>query len=592
MKRTIFLCLAALLLAALFAGCDVGAERAELLTGLYEATSCRENGEDAGLEGEYILLDNDGDGVIFFGGVEYDFEWELDGSSFTFTDEDGDEFDGRYFDGVIEGEYYGYEWVFSLEGLEDVLLPGFYQAIYCADDEAEYWCDEDRLELEADGDGYLVFEGEEFRLDWELDGDRFSFDADDADFEGTYYREGSVTVDGVDYDAPYIEGVLIGEYDYIYVLDAASVKPEISLGLYEAVSCTEGADSYLCDEDWILLGADGEGTFTFEGVDYAMEWTLEGSEFSFIDELDNGFEGYYFNGSIEGCYADTYDYIFEAAEDDAGLQRPVPTGDFEPVSGRIGGHRVSLLGAEHFEDSDGEEAVRFYYEFTNGGDGTISPSQCLWETAMQDGDELELTYADYEDYAPEDGNEYLGLRPGATIRCVSEFNYEPTGGAVVFLLQDWGQEETVEASFDPARLPGPPSDELEYTPEPNPTTTAAASGTIADGYFVIEDMELTTGWDGEELVRIYCSFTNQGDEAESFFWDVEDWAIQDGVALKDGYAAEDLDEDWNWFTDIEPGETILCAMVYELRSDNPVIFELHDYESLGEARVAKVFEID
>ncbi len=595
MRKSCALLLAVLLLLSLLAGCEQEEPRADILSGTYVVTACEQNGEDAGLDGEYILLDNDGDGRIYFGGVEYKFDWELDGSAFRFVDEDGDEFEGRYYSGVIQGSYYGYDWVFELDGVVSPVTAGIYQAVYCADAESEYWCDEDRLELETDGSGYLVFEGEEYSLRWTLDNGEFTFDAEDADFVGSYHPEGGITVDGVEYAEPYVEGVLVEEYDYIFVLDAASVKPAVEPGLYEAVSCTQGASSYFCDEDWILIGSDGQGTFAYEGEELAMDWSLDGSEFSFIDENGNSFEGYYYSGTIEGCYGDTYDYIFEAAQGSAAAQRPLPTGDFEPISGRVGGHRVTILGAEHFEDWDGEEAVRFYYEFTNGSEETLSAGYDIMTTAVQGGQELEYTFADYENESPEEYNDYLDVRPGVTIRCVAEFNYEPSDGALVFLLQDWAEDETLEAVFDPANLPGRPSEDFSITPVTELSTDLPDEASIASGYYVIEDMELTEGWEGESLIRVYCYYDNNGSEDNSFFMDIDYRAMQDGVELLQGSAEDAVDEDWNYTEDIAPGDSIRCALVYELRSDSPVIFEVSGYGYDADSRapvMAKVFEVD
>lgn len=595
MKRIFTLLLALAMLLMLMTGCEGEKPRSDILSGTYAVTSCEQNGEDAGLDGEYILIDNDGDGRICFGGVEYDFTWSLDGSAFSFEDEDGDEFSGRYHSGVIEGEYYGYDWVFELEGAASSLKAGLYQAVYCADAEEEYWCDDDRLELEEDGDGWLVFEGDEYRLDWTLEGDSFRFEAGDAGFEGSYYPDGGVTVDGVDYYEPYIEGVFNDEYDYIFVLDAASVKPEILPGLYEAVSCTQGSNSYVCEGDQILIGADGRGSLTYEGEELDIEWTLTGSEFSFEDEDGNLFEGWYYDGVIEGCYGDTYDYVFEAAEGSGAAQRPLPAGEFEVVSGRVEGHKVSILGAEHFEDWDGEEGIRFYYDFTNGSEETLSAGYDILATAVQDGVELESTFANYDNEAPEEYNDYLDIRPGVTIRCVAEFNYEPSDGAVVFMLQSWGEEEILEAVFDPARLPGRPAESLELTPVTDPITDFPSEGEIEDGYFIIENMERTEDWEGEELIRVWCRYENNGSEDNSFFMDIDYRAMQDGVELQDGYASDEVDEDWNYSEDIEPGDTIRCSLVYELRSDSPVEFEIqgYDYDENSErTTLAKIFTLD
>lgn len=76
------------------------------LAGDYYATACLYEGEDVGADEDYLHLEADGTGYIWYVDDLYEFEWELDGGSFYFIDESGDEFYGVYNDGVIEGEYF------------------------------------------------------------------------------------------------------------------------------------------------------------------------------------------------------------------------------------------------------------------------------------------------------------------------------------------------------------------------------------------------------------------------------------------------------------------------------------------------------
>jgi len=88
--------------------------------------------------------------------------------------------------------------------------PGKYLAVSCVIDGEEYPCDQDWLEIEEGGSGALVFEGDEYSMDWTLSGSTFSFeDKDGSTFEGTY-------ADGV------IEGVLDGQMEYTFELEGGA----------------------------------------------------------------------------------------------------------------------------------------------------------------------------------------------------------------------------------------------------------------------------------------------------------------------------------------------------------------------------------
>ena len=86
------------------------------IAGVYNATSCMIDGEEYPCDGEYVKLNSDGTGTVMFMDTEYDIDWVLSGSDFSFTDSDGDEFTGTYTDGVLEGNYAGIDYVFDING--------------------------------------------------------------------------------------------------------------------------------------------------------------------------------------------------------------------------------------------------------------------------------------------------------------------------------------------------------------------------------------------------------------------------------------------------------------------------------------------
>ena len=87
------------------------------IAGDYPATACYHDGREVGVDDELLHLNSDGTGYFILLEKEYPLEWELDGEDFYFLDKGGDEFNGTYRDGVIEGDYYGsYSYVFTREG--------------------------------------------------------------------------------------------------------------------------------------------------------------------------------------------------------------------------------------------------------------------------------------------------------------------------------------------------------------------------------------------------------------------------------------------------------------------------------------------
>ncbi len=92
-------------------------EPPQVESGRYGATECTDaDGTTAYyLDGEYLTLEDDGRGTLYYGGMEYDISWTYEGGIFRFEDSDGDRFEGSCTDGTIEGLYGGvYRYVFCL----------------------------------------------------------------------------------------------------------------------------------------------------------------------------------------------------------------------------------------------------------------------------------------------------------------------------------------------------------------------------------------------------------------------------------------------------------------------------------------------
>ena len=82
--------------------------------GYYYATACYLDGEDVGVDDEYLYLDDDGTGYFVLLENVYNLEWTLDGVDFYLIDDSGDEFIGTLSGGVIEGDYFGgYSYTFE-----------------------------------------------------------------------------------------------------------------------------------------------------------------------------------------------------------------------------------------------------------------------------------------------------------------------------------------------------------------------------------------------------------------------------------------------------------------------------------------------
>lgn len=253
---------------------------------------------------------------------------------------------------------------------------------------------------------------------------------------------------------------------------------------------------------------------------------------------------------------------------------------FQPVTGEWEEYAITIAGAEAFVDSDGKDAIRVYYDFTNNSQETTNAYAELAFAVEQDGYETETTYADYDNQVEEDENGSLNIRPGVSIRCVEEYFMKVDGGLLTFAVSNfWNEEERIEVQFDPKNLPGVPDYELTMLTVEDPQWIVGCpnEGLYDEMFYVVmEGIEVVDGNDGDPVLRVYYEFTNNSEEAANMWFSADPIVYQDGVELCDGFPAETVMEDGNYIEDIEPGETIRTSYCYKLKSSNPVEIELAD----------------
>ena len=250
------------------------------------------------------------------------------------------------------------------------------------------------------------------------------------------------------------------------------------------------------------------------------------------------------------------------------------------ASGVIGDYTVSFVGAEQITDYEGNPALRVYYDFTNNSSETTTALGDLGIEFRQDGYELISTFANDSFEIPEYGNEYRYIRPGVTIRCAAEYIIKEDGGDVEIRMYDyWNESTSVTVSYDLQNLPGRPAKDLQIVPVSDPQWIAEwpSEGTYSDDYYVsIASTELTSDDSGNDLLRVYFNFTNNSSEAISPWYALYIQLYQDGIALDTGFAEVSVEEDDNYYADVEPGASILASVCYELSSSSPVEVEISE----------------
>lgn len=277
---------------------------------------------------------------------------------------------------------------------------------------------------------------------------------------------------------------------------------------------------------------------------------------------------------------------------------------------QFGNAKIKIVGAEFFKDDWDEDMLRIYLDYTNTGDSACGQqSDALWfMSATQDGEELRRDYLAPDDECdiPEDLVYDCPTQPGCTSRQTILFPCNPDGGLIeiscYLMIGSWVFEDDKVDCFnftiDPKNMMGVPEPlEMPAIMEPTYVAGLPTSGSI--DYPIpcdvsIDGCELTKGGDGEDVLRVKLTVTNNGEEADtplSLTDGIE--AYQDGLALhwyNQWNMAEEVDGDVAYEENLEPGETVQCSALFELRNDHPVEIAC---ESLNfETRLGTSFDIE
>lgn len=285
----------------------IGAGEDADIPNTYRAISCRMDGESVTCSGDELVLAPDGTGTATCDGETKDMIWCFDEGSFCVY---GDGFvmeDGELTDGEIRGTVFGAEYVFSCNA--PTIELGVYAATECSepeDEDDQFFLDGEYLQLDGDGTGVFNFIGQDYKIDWTLDGDRFSFVDEDGDvFDGTYS-------DGV------IEGVYGGWYRYVFEFGAEpTVTDRVAVGQYGATICTDPEDysvEYYLDGEYLYINSDGTGVFGYLDKEYDFEYGCEGDAFAFQVDDEHMFAGTFEGDEIDGLLMwgeELYRYVFE-----------------------------------------------------------------------------------------------------------------------------------------------------------------------------------------------------------------------------------------------------------------------------------------
>ncbi len=465
------------------------------------------------------------------------------------------------------------------------------------------------LELKQGGKGKMSIEGTTGSIKYTLSGEDITVDVDDETAKGTL-KDGVLHIELMGMNMYFIqEGKEIpvttpGEVGYYTIETLEDGGETLTKADLEAMGM--GSDFF-----YLVMEEDGTAYLVVGGEDIQYLTWADGKLTDGKDSLP-----YVLNGDtltlVEGSTKMTFtrsdgtpppkpaatsaapapESTTEAAP--AAPDAATSEGDPAPVSADLGDYHVDILGAESFKDSSDKDAIRVYIDFTNNSTEPTSFFMAMNCEAYQEGFELVSTYAPYDQHAPEDGNSSLDIMPGTTIRCIREYNYKADGGIVEFTLQQGYNGDTVTMKFDPKALQGRPAEDysIQATDSSAFVDGLPSEGVYKDDYAIkILNSEVVDGWeDGTKLLRVYFEFTNNSQEATSFWMATYLSAMQDNIQLTTSSADASVPEDDNDTVDIQPGETITATECFVLHDTGSKV-AVKVVDSFGGSSLGAVFNV-
>ena len=139
------------------------------------------------------------------------------------------------------------------------------------------------------------------------------------------------------------------------------------------------------------------------------------------------------------------------------------------------------------------------------------------------------------------------------------------------------------------------SAESETTDQGSGTAETKKEDTNLGQYKVeIKSSRLVKDYEGDSVIIVKYTFTNNADEPASFMFAFEDNAYQDGVGLNKAFMLDDgakYNSD-NQTKDIKKGSSIDVEVAYELNDNKtPVDIEVERLFSFDDSKITKTFKL-
>lgn len=315
----------------------------------------------------------------------------------------------------------------------------------------------------------------------------------------------------------------------------------------------------------LVLKEDGSGTVSIGKGQSTLLWEKgeDGQIKITCDNIESNATRYNDVIVMDNGFGTTMRYVFVRKGADI-----VVSGKVKVDSGKLGDYEVEYLGAERYTDSEGSDAIKVFYNFTNNSETDMMSTGIIRFQAFQ-GEEL-LDYSKMEDTDPAYGDyirRVLYARPGTTVRC--ERHWKLNNDKKVFIeafTYNNDKYHCYTEELNLSKLTGAP--EQGWLPakveDPKWSDGLEDAGKVGDFDVTIDKVEYA-----DNEITMSITMTNNTDQPLVPSTYVIPRVYQDGLELR--VTANTYPDE------IAKDQTISVTYTTECRTDSPIEYQVMDY---------------
>lgn len=153
------------------------------------------------------------------------------------------------------------------------------------------------------------------------------------------------------------------------------------------------------------------------------------------------------------------------------------------------------------------------------------------------------------------------------------------------------QQKSKETATPSQNVETPSEKPSEQIPEETEMPAVNGAGDLGDYHVEIKGAALGEDYEGNPIIVITYSWTNNSDETKSPMWTISEKAFQDGVELDTAIVMNsDVYDSGASMKEVRPGTTIEAQCAFVMTSESIVEFEMTELISFSNEMVAMNFD--